>query len=194
VLVSEDGFEVDTIRNNFRNTVVRLLELGVIPIINENDVITSRQIPLRDAHGLVNWDNASLATLVARDLFVDVVIFLTDTPGLYTTEVTATKQTVVRNGGAPSFVDIISSSTNQTDIGRFVQPDSRMGKNGVRDVVRSALNAVSKGWVKAVVVDSGFEHESILKIVQGEKRGTLFVLNQATNVSAATPKEFQSKL
>jgi len=61
-----------------RQTLVRLLELGCIPIVNENDAIASDEI----RYG----DNDRIAALVAHNVAADVLVLLTDTPGLYTAD------------------------------------------------------------------------------------------------------------
>ena len=57
-----------------RQTLTRLLELGCIPIVNENDAIASDEIRYSD--------NDRIATLVAHNVAADVLVLLTDTPGL----------------------------------------------------------------------------------------------------------------
>ena len=61
-----------------RQTLVRLLELGCVPIVNENDAIASDEI----RYG----DNDRIATLVAHNVGADLLVLLTDTPGLYTSD------------------------------------------------------------------------------------------------------------
>src|SRR5688500_7554092 len=61
-----------------RQTVLRLLELGVVPIVNENDAIADDEIRF--------GDNDSLAALVAHLVGADIVVLLTDTPGLLTAD------------------------------------------------------------------------------------------------------------
>ncbi|MCU1399875.1 MAG: proB [Acidimicrobiales bacterium] len=61
-----------------RNTLARLLELGCIPIVNENDTVASDEI----RYG----DNDRIAALVAHNVSADLLVLLTDTPGLYTAD------------------------------------------------------------------------------------------------------------
>ncbi len=61
-----------------RQTVVRLLELGAVPIINENDAIAADEL----RYG----DNDRIAALVAHLVSADLLVLLTDTPGLYTSD------------------------------------------------------------------------------------------------------------
>ena len=61
-----------------RQTLLRLLELGCVPIINENDAIAS--------HELRYGDNDRIAALVAHNVNADLLVLLTDTPGLFTAD------------------------------------------------------------------------------------------------------------
>ena len=61
-----------------RQTLLRLLELGCVPIVNENDAIASDEI----RYG----DNDRIAALVAHNVNADLLVLLTDTPGLYTAD------------------------------------------------------------------------------------------------------------
>ena len=74
------GADVDNpIRhNNFRNTLNRLLELGALPIINENDTVATEEI--------VIGDNDTLAAIVAKSVDADKLILLSDIDGLYTAD------------------------------------------------------------------------------------------------------------
>ena len=67
-----------------RRTLVRLLELGCIPVINENDAIAN--------HELRYGDNDRLAALVANSVGADLLVLLTDTDGVYTADPAATRR------------------------------------------------------------------------------------------------------
>jgi glutamate 5-kinase len=83
ILASDADFRVPTVRENLKHTVRTLLDVGIIPIINENDVITRREIPLTDGESKIAWDNDSLAALFACEMHVDLMILLTDIDGVY---------------------------------------------------------------------------------------------------------------
>lgn len=72
------GYDVNNeiSHNNFCNTIFRLLELGVLPIINENDTVATEEI--------VIGDNDSLASIVAVSSKADLLVLLSDIDGLYT--------------------------------------------------------------------------------------------------------------
>ena len=78
LLITGDDTTNDTRRFNFTNTLYRLLELGALPIINENDTVATDEI--------VIGDNDTLAAIVARSVHADMLILLSDIDGLYTAD------------------------------------------------------------------------------------------------------------
>ena len=76
ILVTGEDLRDDTRHENFTNTVRRLLELGVIPIINENDTVVTEEVTV--------GDNDTLGALVAVSVKADLLLVLTDIEGLYT--------------------------------------------------------------------------------------------------------------
>lgn len=78
LLITGDDTASETRRFNFTNTLNRLLELGALPIINENDTVATDEI--------VIGDNDTLAAIVARSVHADMLILLSDIDGLYTAD------------------------------------------------------------------------------------------------------------
>ena len=78
LLITGDDTASDTRRFNFTNTLNRLLELGALPVINENDTVATDEI--------VIGDNDTLAAIVARSVHADMLILLSDIDGLYTAD------------------------------------------------------------------------------------------------------------
>lgn len=78
LLITGDDVEDDSRHTNFTNTLNRLLELGAIPIINENDTVATAEI--------VIGDNDTLAAIVAQSVKADRLILLSDIDGLYTAD------------------------------------------------------------------------------------------------------------
>ena len=78
LLLTGSDFRHDDRHKNFSNTMQRLLELGVLPIINENDTIATEEIKV--------GDNDTLAALVAVSTEADMLILLSDIDGLYTSD------------------------------------------------------------------------------------------------------------
>ncbi len=78
LLITGEDIENETRHSNFSNTLNRLLALGAIPIINENDTVATKEI--------VIGDNDTLAAIVAQSVQADILILLSDIDGLYTAD------------------------------------------------------------------------------------------------------------
>ncbi len=78
ILLTGDDVKDETRHQNFKNTIYRLLELGAIPIVNENDSVSTDEIEI--------GDNDTLGAIVAESVSADIVAILTDTNGLYTAD------------------------------------------------------------------------------------------------------------
>ncbi len=78
LLITGDDVENEKRHNNFRNTLNRLLEMDVIPIINENDTVATDEI--------VIGDNDTLAAFVSESVSANKLILLSDIDGLYTSD------------------------------------------------------------------------------------------------------------
>jgi glutamate 5-kinase len=78
ILLTGSDFRHDDRYQNFRNTIHRLLELGVLPVINENDTIATEEIKV--------GDNDTLSAVVATGVEADLLILLSDIDGLYTAD------------------------------------------------------------------------------------------------------------
>ena len=78
LLITGEDVENETRHNNFSNTLCRLMELGAIPIINENDTVATKEI--------VIGDNDTLAAIVAQSVKADKLILMSDIDGLYTAD------------------------------------------------------------------------------------------------------------
>ncbi|XP_044473107.1 delta-1-pyrroline-5-carboxylate synthase-like [Mangifera indica] len=159
VLVTDSDFRNKDLRKQLSETVQSMLALKVIPIFNENDAISTRKAPYEDSSGIF-WDNDSLAGLLALELKADLLILLSDVQGLYS--------------GPPN-------EPNSRLIHTYVkeeQPEitfgdkSRVGRGGMTAKFNAAVCAAYSGI--PVVITSGFATNSILKVLQGERVGTLF--------------------
>uniref|UniRef100_K3XEP5 Delta-1-pyrroline-5-carboxylate synthase n=1 Tax=Setaria italica TaxID=4555 RepID=K3XEP5_SETIT len=160
LLVTDRDFKDPSFGDQLRETVFALLDLKVIPLFNENDAISTRRQPYEDPSGIF-WDNDSLAALLAAELNADLLIMLSDVEGLYS--------------GPPSDPQskIIHTYVNEKH-GKLISfgEKSRVGRGGMQAKVFAAANAASKGV--PVVIASGFATDSIIKVLKGEKIGTLF--------------------
>ncbi len=78
ILLTSADFDFDERQNNFQNTMARLLELGALPVINENDSVATDEI--------VIGDNDTLAAMVAVNVSANLLVLLSDINGLYTAD------------------------------------------------------------------------------------------------------------
>ena len=141
---------------NARSTLNTLLELGVIPIINENDTVVTSEIK--------SGDNDTLGALVANLLEADALIILTDQKGLYTAD--PRKDPTARlieqaTAGDPALEDMAGGAGTQ------------VGTGGMITKVIAAKRAARSG--AATVIASGHEVDPILRLAQGEALGTLLI-------------------
>lgn len=78
ILLTSEDIDHDDRRQNFENTMARLLELGALPIINENDTVATAEIKV--------GDNDTLGAIVACSVKADLLVLLSDIEGLYTAD------------------------------------------------------------------------------------------------------------
>ena len=142
---------------NLRNTLQGLLELGVVPIINENDVVAVDEI------GEVFGDNDRLSALVANLVDADLLVVLTDIDGLYTADphVDPTAQFIAQ-------VDQVDASVESV-AGKNRNPWAR---GGMPTKLEAARLVTTSGI--AMVMCHGLAEDAVIKAVRGESIGTLF--------------------
>ncbi|KAL5073028.1 hypothetical protein RYX36_012012 [Vicia faba] len=164
-LLVNDGFFRDAgFRKQLSETVTSLLECRVIPIFNENDAVSTRKAPyehrVQDSTGIF-WDNDSLAGLLALELKADLLVLLSDVEGLYS--------------GPPSDPNskLIHTYINEKHQKEVTFGDkSRLGRGGMTAKVAAAVGAANAGI--PVIIISGYATDNIIRVLQGEKIGTVF--------------------
>jgi glutamate 5-kinase len=143
---------------NARNTLLSLIELGVVCIVNENDVVA-----LDEIEELKFGDNDNLSAMVANLIDADLLVLLTDVSGLYTADPR-------RNPNAKLIPRI---DNIDDDIERLAQETTDYhGTGGMITKIEAAKLATSSGV--AVVIADGWEPDILIRISNGEERGTLF--------------------
>ncbi|MFY9316967.1 MAG: glutamate 5-kinase [Burkholderiales bacterium] len=139
---------------NARSTLRTLLELGVIPVINENDTVVTDEIKF--------GDNDTLGALVANLIEADALILLTDQAGLYDADprkVPAAKLIERAEAGDPALESMAGGS------------GSALAKGGMLTKVLAAKRAARSG--AHTVIASGREDRVLVRIAAGERIGTL---------------------
>ena len=147
LLLSSDDFTSPVRYKNLQNALQELLKLGTIPIVNENDSVSVRE--LVGAFG----DNDELSGLLARAVDADWLLLLTDVDGFY-----------VPNGKRPRLVRTIRKLTPQME--ELCNGHSKLGRGGMRSKLRAAKVASEAGVHVAIVngghptaICSGIEHK-----------------------------------
>ncbi|HEY77484.1 MAG TPA: glutamate 5-kinase [Dehalococcoidia bacterium] len=144
---------------NARNTLLAMLELGVLCIVNENDVVAVDEI------GEVKFgDNDNLSALVANLIDADVLVLLADVGGLYTAD-------PHRHADARLITEVkrIDPAVEKLAAGTA----SAIGTGGMVTKIEAARLAMASGVT--VVIADGRERDVILRLVAGEKLGTSFL-------------------
>jgi len=143
---------------NTRNTLLALIELGIICVVNENDVVAIDEI-----EGLKFGDNDNLSAMVANLVDADLLALLTDIGGLYTADphYNPEAQLICRVEKIDAEIEHIASDTV-----------SRQGIGGMTTKIEAARLATCSG-VNVVIAD-GREPEILMRISQGEDIGTFF--------------------
>ncbi len=141
---------------NFRNTLLRLLELGVLPIINENDTVATEEIAV--------GDNDTLSALVARSCDADLLVLLTDIDGLYTSD--------PRTNADAKLIDIVPEITPEI-IACAGGRGSALGTGGMATKLHAA-QICTEGGIDMIIAN-GDSPAILYNIVAGESVGTKFV-------------------
>lgn len=147
---------------NFTNTLRRLLELGALPIINENDTVATEEI--------VIGDNDTLAAIVAKSVGADLLILLSDIDGLYTADPHTHPE-----------AELIHRVEALTDRIRDLAggSGSAQGTGGMVTKLRAADICLECGC--DMVIANGAEPDNLYGILSGQEVGTRFVAARKEN-------------
>jgi glutamate 5-kinase len=143
---------------NVRNTLLGLLELGVVPIINENDVVDVREIG-----GVVFGDNDNLSAAVAVVVDADLLAILTDIDGLYTADPR-------RDPNAKLIARVERIDRQIESLAGGV--GTARARGGMITKVQAAKLATASGC--NVALANGHAAEALTRLARGESLGTLF--------------------
>ena len=161
LLVSDDDFLATERRQKLLQTLEHLTELGVIPILNENDAITH----MHATQPRIISDNDMLASMVAKAVNADLLVILTDVDGIY--------------DARPDQAD---ASVIPEITGAYVLEDattaSEFGRGGIQAKLKAALHAAEKHQVVAVIAN-GRTPDVLQKIIGGHQIGTLIAPMEA---------------
>src|SRR6267378_4130904 len=129
VLLTEDDFSDWKRYTNLRRTMEKLLKLGVLPIVNENDTVATAELEyVASSQERVFGDNDRLAALVMSGLESDALVLLTNVDGLLG-EATSTKQERTGSGNRPQVIPLISKVT--PELRALAGGPSQSGRGGM---------------------------------------------------------------
>ncbi len=156
VLMTRDTIIEDLSRYNAVNTFEELLRMGVIPIVNENDTVSTYEIQF--------GDNDSLSATVAALINADLLILLSDIDGLYTDDPN-------RNPDA-QFISLVEHLDKRLlSMGKGTE--SEVGTGGMEAKLHAAQIATESG--ADMIIANGADFHIIHRILEGGEYGTLFI-------------------
>lgn len=152
----------DISRKNAQNTFRELLGLGVIPIVNENDTVTTDEVEF--------GDNDTLSAIVAALIGADMLLLMSDIDGLYTDDPNQNPEArFIR------YVDEINDDMEQMAKGS----GSAVGTGGMSTKLSAARIAVDAG--ADMVIANGADILNIMRVLNGKPVGTLFKAHKIKN-------------
>lgn len=159
VLLTKDDLSNRKRYLHARSALKRLLELGVIPIINENDTIIVDELKYIESFG----DNDNLGALVAGIVDGDLLLILSDVEGLYTSDPAKDK-----NAQLIHKVEYINDDIMDSAGGSI----SSVGTGGMKSKIQAAKKALEAGCEVAII--KGMEPENIERFFKEDNVGTYF--------------------
>ena len=160
VLVTRDTIINDLSRYNAKNTFSELLELGVIPIVNENDTVSTYEIEI--------GDNDTLSAIVTALTGADLLILLSDIDGLYTDD--------PRENPQAKFIEEVEELTPEYLNMAKKSTGSSVGTGGMNTKMIAAQIATNIG--ADMIIANSNDIRIIHRLMDGRKYGTLFKSNK----------------
>ena len=157
VLLTKDTMTNDVSRYNAQNTFDELLSLGTVPIVNENDTVSTHEIQF--------GDNDRLSAIVAALIGADLLILLSDIDGLYTDD--------PRTNPQARFISLVEEITPKLlSMGKDTS-GSDVGTGGMSAKLAAARIATDSG--SDMIIANGADVDIIRDLMKGEDKGTLFI-------------------
>lgn len=163
ILLTGDDVEDEHRAAHLSNTFSALLELGCIPIVNENDSVSSAEIETETGHAKVLGDNDTLSAIVAGLCQADLLVLISDIDGLYDSDPrkNADARLIHRVDAITSEILALAGGTG-----------SKWGTGGMFTKLTAARRAMAHGI--DMVITNGARMEDLYGIVAGEDIGTRF--------------------
>ena len=156
ILLTGEDVEHSERRENFENTMERLLELGSLPIINENDTVATAEIKV--------GDNDTLGAIVARCVKADLLVLLSDIEGLYTAD--------PRKDSSAKLIPVVEEVTPEIEA-LAGGVGSGLATGGMATKLRAAKMVAEVGC--DMIITNGEHPEVLYDIAEGKAVGTRFI-------------------
>lgn len=170
ILMTKNILTDEVNRTNAFNTFTELLRLGVIPIVNENDTVSTYEILLDDDDVLIG-DNDTLSAIVASLINADLLILLSDIDGLYTDD--------PRKNPDSKFIEFVDRLDEKyMNMGKE-STGSSVGTGGMNTKMKAAKIATSAG--ADMVIANSKDIRIIHRIMDGRNIGTFFAAHEDKN-------------
>ena len=156
ILLTGEDIDDTERRSNFENTMYRLLELGALPIINENDTIATAEIKV--------GDNDTLGGIVACCVKADLLVLLSDIEGLYTAD--------PRKDPDATLISVVEAVTPEVEA-LAGGAGSSLGTGGMATKLRAAKMVTNAGC--DMIIANGEKPSYLYDIVEGKAVGTRFL-------------------
>ena len=160
ILLTGSDFDHADRHANFHNTIFRLLEMGVLPIINENDTVATEEIAI--------GDNDTLSAIVAREISADLLILLSDIDGLYTAD--------PHRDPDARLIEVVPE-IDESVLALGGGQGSALGTGGMVTKLRAAVIATEAGC--DMVIANGEHPEFLYDIIEGNAVGTRFLKKES---------------
>ncbi len=154
ILVTGPDLAAADRRCNFENTLFKLLEFGALPVINENDTVSTDEIEI--------GDNDTLSAIIASGIKADILILLSDINGLYDKNPKTYKDA--------KLIPIVKDIT--PEIEHLADGKGELGTGGMATKINAAKMVTAAGV--DMVISSGSNPELIYDIIDGKEIGTKF--------------------
>ena len=156
ILLTGEDVDHTERRENFENTMERLLELGSLPIINENDTVATAEIKV--------GDNDTLGAIVARCVKADLLVLLSDIEGLYTAD--------PRKDPSAKLIPVVEEVTPEIEA-LAGGVGSGLATGGMATKLRAAKMVAQVGC--DMIITNGEHPEVLYDIAEGKAVGTRFI-------------------
>jgi glutamate 5-kinase len=166
VLLTEDDFSTRRRYLNLRTALEKIIELGAVPIINENDTVSTLELGGNEdpaAHKPVFGDNDKLSALVMSKVSADLLVLLSDVDGLYTAN--------PRKDNTAELLPVVREIT--PEIEAIAEGAGARGRGGMKTKIEAARIATQSGGM--AIIANGRSPGVIDRLFAGEQIGTVFV-------------------